>query len=73
MIKPVTMYSVICDRCGKAFIDEFNGIIAWLDKGTAKEQAMASEWIGIGDKQYCPNCYEFNEKLDEYVPIKKGN
>lgn len=37
MIKPVTMYSVICDRCGKAFIDEFNGIVAWLDKGTAKE------------------------------------
>ena len=26
MIKSVTMYSVFCDRCGKAFIDEFNGI-----------------------------------------------
>jgi hypothetical protein len=25
------MYSVICDRCGKTFIDEFNGIVAWLD------------------------------------------
>ena len=23
MIKPVTMYSAICDRCGKTFIDEF--------------------------------------------------
>ena len=23
MIKPVTMYSVVCDRCGKSFIDEF--------------------------------------------------
>ena len=73
MIKLVTMYSVVCDRCGKAFIDEFNGIVAWLDKETAKEQAMESEWIEIGDKQYCPNCYEFNKKLDEYVPIKKGN
>jgi hypothetical protein len=31
------MYSVVCDRCGKAFIDEFNGIAAWLDEGTAKE------------------------------------
>ena len=37
MIKPVTMYSVVCDRCGKSFIDEFNGIVAWLDEGTAKE------------------------------------
>lgn len=44
MIKTVTMYSVVCDRCGKTFIDEFNGIGAWLDEGTAKEQAMESEW-----------------------------
>lgn len=43
MIKTVTMYSVICDRCGKQFVDEFNGIVTWLDEGTAKEQAMESE------------------------------
>lgn len=73
MIKPITMYSVVCDRCGKSFIDEFNGIVAWLDEGTAKEQAMESEWIEIGDKHYCPDCYEFDEKLDEYVPKKKGD
>lgn len=71
MIKPVTMYSVVCDRCGKTFFDEFNGIVAWLDEGTAKEQAMESEWAEIGDKHYCPDCYEFDEKLDEYVPKKK--
>ena len=57
MIKPVTMYSVICDRCGKQFVDEFNGIVAWLDEGTAKEQAMESEWAEIGDKHYCTDCY----------------
>ena len=72
MIKPVTMYSVVCDRCGKAFVDEFNGIVAWLDEGTAKEQAMENEWAEIGDKHYCPDCYEFDDKLDEYVPKKKG-
>lgn len=72
MIKPVTMYSVICDRCGKTFIDEFNGIVAWLDEGTAKEQAMESEWAEIGNKHYCPDCYEFDDELDEYVPKKKG-
>ena len=71
MIKPVTMYSVVCDRCGKSFIDEFNGIVAWLDEGTAKEQAMESEWVEIGDKHYCPDCYEFDDELDEYVPKKK--
>lgn len=65
MIKPVTMYSVVCDRCGKTFIEEFNGIVAWLDEGTAKEQAMESEWAEIGDKHYCPDCYEYDDELDE--------
>ena len=68
MIKPVTMYSVICNRCGKSFIDEFNGIVAWSDEGTAKEQALESEWVEIEDKHYCPDCYEFNDELDENVP-----
>ena len=72
MIKSVTMYSVVCDRCGKSFIDECNCIVAQLDEGTAKEQAMESEWTEIGDKHYCPDCYEFDEKLDEYIRKKKG-
>ena len=38
MIKSITMHSVVCDRCGKSFIDEFNGIVAWLDEGTAKDK-----------------------------------
>ena len=73
MIKLVTMYSVVCDRCGKQFIDEFNGIVAWLDEGTAKEQAIESEWVEIGNKYYCPDCYEFNDELDKYIPKKKGD
>ena len=40
MIKPVAMYSVVCDRCGKQFVDEFNGIVAWLDEGTAKSKQL---------------------------------
>ena len=72
MIKSVTMYSVVCDRCGQQFIDEFNVIVAWLDEETAKEQAIESEWAEICDKHYCSDCKEFDEKLDEYVPKKKG-
>lgn len=71
MIKPVTMYSVVCDRCGKTFLDEFNGIVAWLDEGTAKEQSMESELVEIDDNHYCPDCYYFDDILDEYVPKKK--
>lgn len=69
MIKTVTMYSVVCDRCGKTFIDEFNGIVAWLDEGTAKEQAMESEWAEIGNKHYCPDCYEV-EVIDGVYNVK---
>ena len=71
MIKPVTMYSVVCDRCGKTY-NENDGVIAWLDEGTARGQALELEWIEIEDKHYCPDCYEFNDELDEYVPKKKG-
>lgn len=67
MIKPVTMYSVVCDRCGKTY-NENDGVIAWLDEGTARGQALESEWIEIEDKHYCPDCYEFNDELDENVP-----
>lgn len=42
MIKEVKMYSIVCERCGKPFVDEFNGIVAWLDEGTAKEQWKAN-------------------------------
>lgn len=31
-----------------------------------------TEWAERGDKHYCPDCYEFDDKLDEYVPKKKG-
>ena len=42
MIKPVTMYSVVCDRCGKTF-GEDDGIIAWTDICTAREDHSESK------------------------------
>lgn len=65
MIKEIKMYSVVCDRCGKS-------IITWTDICSAREQAWESKWIEIGDKHYCPDCYEFDDELEEYVPKKKG-
>lgn len=26
----------------------------------------------MSDKHYCPDCYEFDDELNEYVPKKKG-
>ena len=42
----------------------------WL--GWMKKLEMESEWAEIGDKHYCPDCYKFDEKFNEYVPKKKG-
>lgn len=69
MIKTVITYSDVCDRCGKTFVA--NGG-AWDDKQLTISYALASEWKEIGDKHYCPNCYEFNDVLNVYVPKKKG-
>ena len=34
--------------------------------------AEQSEWRRIGDKDYCPDCYELDEETDKYVPKKGG-
>lgn len=71
MIKPVTMYQVVCDRCGKIF--ETDDIVAWTDKQSARFYALESEWKEIGNKHYCPECYEFDDELDKVVQKKKGD
>ena len=40
MIKPIEMYSVVCDRCGKTFIYEFKAIKAMATemKANAREE-----------------------------------
>lgn len=59
MIKPVTMYTVICDRCGLDG-NSGNGIAAWSTAESAWDVARDCDWAEIADKHYCPDCYEFN-------------
>ena len=66
MIKLVTMYSVVCDRCGKPFC-EGDTIITGADKKSAIGYALESGWIEIGDKYYCQDCCKFNNILSPYV------
>ena len=44
-------------------------LLGWTKE--LQKKAMESEWVEIGDKHYCPDCYEFDDELDEYVPKKK--
>ena len=70
MIKEVTYYDIICDRCGKSFSEESE--MCYTDKESALMVAEQSEWIDINGKHYCPDCYELDEVTDEYVPNKEG-
>ena len=70
MIKEVTYYDIICDRCGKSLINESE--TCYPDIYSAVMVAIDSEWVNISGKHYCPDCYELDEETDEYVP-KKGD
>ena len=70
MIKEVTYYDIICDRCGKSLINESE--TCYPDKDSVLTVAEQSEWLEIGGKDYCPDCYELDEVTDKYVP-KKGD
>ena len=70
MIKEVTYYDIICDRCGKSLTNESE--TCYPDKDSALMVAEQSEWIDINGKHYCPDCYELDEETDGYVR-KKGD
>ena len=46
--------------------------ICYPDTESAEMVAKNSEWMTIGERHYCPNCYELDEETDEYVPKKGG-
>ena len=70
MIKEVTYYDIICDRCGKSLINESE--TCYPDKNSALMVAEQSEWIEINSKHYCFDCYGLDEETDEYVPKEGG-
>lgn len=68
MIREVKMYAVACDGCGETFIEPETEFCAFTDECSARTAALNAEWVEINDKHYCPNCYHFDDELDEYVP-----
>ena len=70
MIKEVTYYDIICDRCGKSFTKESE--TCYADTVSAKKKKKNSEWMMIGNKHYCSDCYELSDVTDRYVPKKGG-
>lgn len=71
MIIPVEMYQCVCDGCGKSYYDDFNGFVAWSDEITAQNAATENGWHEIDGRHYCPDCVEYDEELDDWVPKKR--
>lgn len=63
MIEQKIFYGVKCDRCGT--MCEGGEFEYFDDESFAVENALESEWEEIGDKHYCPDCYEIDEETDE--------
>jgi hypothetical protein len=74
MIVEIMMYTVKCDNCGCDVFDnlEFSCL---NDKNDALEMAMESDWTKDGDKNYCPDCYYYNDDdnliINENKKVKK--
>jgi hypothetical protein len=58
MIRTVTMYECVCDRCGVSAHEDYGEYACYSDAASAKENAEFSDWIVIGEHDYCPMCYE---------------
>lgn len=69
MIRKVEMYQCVCDRCGKVNSEDGGDIDSYIDENTAREASETNEWLETLDgKHYCPDCFEYNDKIDGYVP-----
>jgi len=64
--KSLTMYTVVCDRCGVDACAEAEHS-CWAEPWMVREMDC-QEWIQVGDRDYCPNCIERNEDESELIP-----
>ena len=67
MYRPITMYQIICDRCGEVF----GGTDTCSALFSNKEVDIGdySDWEMIDGKHYCPDCYEV-EVIDGVYNVK---
>jgi len=58
---------IVCDSCGKHYEDG-NGMVCYLgdtDGSEIEQEALSSDWLYLGGKHYCPDCYELDNE-DHY-------
>ena len=67
MVKEVTMFTVVCDNCGKD-VNKDAEYSAWNEKTFAEDIAMEADWIKENDKHYCSDCFTYDD--DDNLLIK---
>ena len=56
IVEKTPQFGLKCDLCGKTF-ESFEGYFCWEDEGCTEEHARDDDWMEIGGKWYCPDCY----------------
>lgn len=68
MITKKLFFSVVCNCCGKYYIDEHWAHSAWITAEIARNKAFEAHWIDEEGNDYCPDCYSFDD--DDKLVIK---
>ena len=69
----VESYNIVCDCCGESFHDG-NDFVCFSDDpdgGLIRDEALTANWLEIGDKHYCPDCYSIDD--DDNIVTKDGH
>lgn len=63
---------LVCDGCEEPFesADGFACYCGDKDGSMIEQEALDSEWIILGERHYCPNCYTIDE--NDIVHTKDG-
>lgn len=61
MIKTVTMYTIICDNCGRDSA-EGSEYSCWNEEDFAWDTANEDGWEEHEGKHYCPDCFDCDEE-----------
>ena len=69
MYRPITMFQIVCDRCGKVFEGSDTLSALFADKYGC-DLAYHSDWEYIKGKHYCPDCYDV-EIVDGQYQVKE--
>jgi hypothetical protein len=60
MIKEVTMYTIVCDCCGKEYAED-SDYAAWADAEFVEGDSVENGWVKHGELHFCPERFSYDE------------